>query len=247
MSLIDYHKITSEKLLALTNKVRNLISHWGEDGRYKEADLKNVIGRFLPEKCTIGTGFVIKQTATRGEHLSSRQLDLVIYDNASPVLFKEGNFVTLTSDAVRGTIEVKANLQNQELTNVLRQANVNGKFIFEGKDNKKQKFFNVVFSYDGYTNNFDIDTFMLNYKNSNTAFIDDPDYKKFKVTHVSLNKDWVVKTWNTDKSTFNIQHPRLIICVLYFHLIDTLSNKSVKKNSFIWYASDKELNRVRQF
>ena len=99
MSLIDYHRTTIKELLALTNKVRNLISHWGEDGRFKEAVLKNVIRRFLPEKLTIGTGFVIKQTNNRGEHLSSRQIDLLIYDDASPVLFNEGDFVILTPDA----------------------------------------------------------------------------------------------------------------------------------------------------
>ncbi len=71
MSLINYHKNTSRELLALTDKVRNLITHWGEDGRYKEAVLKNVIKRFLPEKFIIATGFVIKQTESRGEHLSS--------------------------------------------------------------------------------------------------------------------------------------------------------------------------------
>lgn len=62
MSLIDYHKTTTKELLTITNKVRNLISHWGEDGRYKEAILKNIIRRFLPEKYSIATGFVIKQT-----------------------------------------------------------------------------------------------------------------------------------------------------------------------------------------
>ncbi len=248
MSLIDYHRTTSNELLALTNKVRNLILHWGEDGRYKEAVLKNVIGRFLPEKFTIGTGFVIKQTANRGEHLSSPQLDLIIYDDASPVLFKEGDFVILTPDAVRGIIEVKANLQNQGLTNVLRKANENGKFIFSGKDDKKQKFFNGVFSYEGYTNNFIMDTFEQNYKDSNTGFIDDPDYKNFKVNHVSLNKDWFIKTWNADANPHSIYKIQdLSFSFFISNLTDTLSNKSVEKNNFIWYATDKELNLVRQF
>lgn len=247
MSLIDYHKTTSKELLALTNKVRNLITHWGEDGRYKEAVLKNVIRRFLPEKFTIGTGFVIKQTEVRGEHLSSRQLDLVIYDNASPVLFKEGDFVILTPDAVRGIIEVKANLENQGLTDVLKQANENGKFIFLGKDDKKQNFFNGVFSYEGYTN-FDMNTFEQSYKNSNISFITDPDYKNFIVNHVSLNKDWFVKMWKEDSnphSIYNIQD--LSFSFFISNLTDTLSNKSVEKNNFIWYATDKELNRVREF
>ena len=120
MGLIDYHKTTTKELLALTNKVRNLIKHWGEDGRYKEAVLKNVIKRFLPEKFIIGTGFVVKQTNQRGEHLSSKQIDLLIYDDSSPVLFKEGDFVILTPDSVRGIIEVKANLKNQGITEVVR-------------------------------------------------------------------------------------------------------------------------------
>jgi hypothetical protein len=181
MSLIDYHRTTSNELLALTNKVRNLITHWGEDGRYKEAVLKNVIRRFLPEKYSIGTGFVIKQTQNRGEHLSSRQIDLIIYDDASPVLFKEGDFVILTPDAVRGIIEVKANLQNQGISSVLKQANENGQFILSGKEDKTQKFFNGVFSYEGFANNFAKEIFVNNYLQSNSEFLADPDYLKFKV------------------------------------------------------------------
>lgn len=248
MSLIDYHKTTSAELLALTNKVRNLITHWGEDGRYKEAVLKNVIRRFLPEKFTISTGFVIKQTEHRGEHLSSRQLDLIIYDNSSPVLFKEGDFVILTPDAVRGIIEVKANLQNQGVANVLRQANENGKFIFSGKDDKKERFFNGVFSFEGFENDFDIQTFSQNYLSGNMDFQEDEHYQKFKVNHVSLNKNWFVKLWPEDAnphSLYNIHD--LSFSFFISNLTDSLANKSVKKNNFIWYATDKELNIVRQF
>lgn len=50
MSLIDYHKSTSQELLAVINRVRNLINYWGEDGRYKEAVLKNMISDFCRKK-----------------------------------------------------------------------------------------------------------------------------------------------------------------------------------------------------
>lgn len=248
MSLIEYHRTTTKELLAITNKVRNLIVHWGEDGRYKEAVLKNVIKRFLPEKYTIGTGFVIKQTEIRGEHLSSRQIDLIIYDDESPILFKEGDFVILTPDSVRGIIEVKANLQNQGLTAVLKQANENGKFIFSGKADKNKKFFNGVFSYEGFENNFNIQTFVDNYKLSNIGFSDDPDYKKFKVNHVSLNKDWFVKIWINDAESHSLYNLKdLSFSFFISNLTDTLANKSVQKNNFIWYATDKELNLEKQF
>lgn len=248
MSLIDYHRTTSSELLALTNKVRSLITHWGEDGRYKEAVLKNIIRRFLPEKYIIGTGFVVKQTQNRGEHLSSKQIDLIIYDDASPVLFKEGDFVILTPDAVRGIIEIKANLQNQIVANVLRQANENGQFVFSGKDDKTQKFFNGIFSYEGFRNNFVMENFVDNYLQSNQDFTDDPYYLSFKVNHVSLNKDWFIKVWNEDENPHSIYNNEdLSFSFFISNLIDTIANKSIEKNNFIWYATDKELNLVRQF
>ena len=138
-----------------------MIDHWGEDGRYKEAVIKNMIKRFIPEKYSIGTGFIVKHTNIRGEHLTSKQIDLIFYDNESPVLFKEGDFIILTPDAVRGIIEVRANLQNRNITQVLKQANENGQFIFSDKTNKKEKFFNVVFSFEGYENNFNLNTFVI--------------------------------------------------------------------------------------
>jgi hypothetical protein len=248
MSLIEYHKTTTKELLALTNKVRNLISHWGEDGRYKEAVLKNIIQRFLPAKYTIGTGFVIKQTDNRGEHLSSRQIDLLIYDDASPVLFKEGDFVIMTPDSVRAIIEVKANIQNQGLTQIIRQANENGQFIFTGKQDKKQLFFNGVFGYEGYENQFSLETFRQNFTTANETFTGENDYKKFKVNHVALNKDWFLKYWPLDQhphSLYNIQD--LSFSFFISNLIDTLASKSVRRNNFIWYANDKELNLATTF
>lgn len=248
MSLIDYHRNTSDELLALTNKVRNLIEHWGEDGRYKEAVIKNIIRRFIPEKYFVGTGFVVKQTNIRGEHLTSKQIDLIIYDNESPILFKEGDFIILTPDAVRGIIEVKANLQNQNLTQVLKQANENGQFIFSGKINKKEKFFNGIFSFEGYENNFNLNTFVENYNNSNIDFLNDLQFKNYKVNHVSLNKDLFIKLWNNDENPHSLYRiENLSFSFFISNLTDTLANKSINKNNFIWFATDKELNLQKQF
>jgi hypothetical protein len=53
--------ITAE-LEAIKDRVRHLIGsrHWGEEGRYKEAVLKNILRRFLPPKFSVGTGFVLR-------------------------------------------------------------------------------------------------------------------------------------------------------------------------------------------
>ena len=105
MSIEDYHKSTSNELLAIKDRERHLINHWGEDGRYKEAVLKSIILRFLPEQFNVGTGFVVRQINSQGQHKSSYQIDLIIYDTSFPVLFKEGDFVILTPDAVNAIIE----------------------------------------------------------------------------------------------------------------------------------------------
>jgi hypothetical protein len=242
MGLLEYHYATTDELLALTNKVRNLVTHWSEDGRYKEAVLKSVIRRFLPEQFIIGTGFVVKPTDTRGEHVSSRQIDLMMYDSASPVLFKEGDFVILTPDAVRGIIEVKANLQNQNIREVVQQANVNGEFIYSAKsrEDKRLKFFNGIFSYEGYEAFVNHEVFAENFKLGNTGFRG-RSFKKFKVNHVCLNKDWFIKYWEDDElphSVYNIYN--LSFPFFIANLLSSLANESIQKNNAIWFARDKE-------
>lgn len=248
MSIIEYHKATTRELLALTNKVRELISHWGEDGRYKEAVFKNILRRFLPDKYLIGTGFVVKQTDLRDQHLSSKQLDLIIYDNGSPLLFKEGDFVILTPDSVRGIIEIKANLQNQDITEIVSQANENGKFIYEGQINREYKIFNGIFSFEGYDNNFNLDILTDNIKLGNQIIIEDENYNDYIVNHISLNKDWFIKYWEEDVEPFSIYKiDNLSFSFFISNLIDFLSENSIKRNKYIWYAEDKELNLRKVF
>ena len=148
---------------------------------------------------------------------------------------------------MKGIIEVKANLQNQGITQIISQANENGQFIFGGKDanDKRRKIFNGVFSFGGYENDFRQDTFVSSYLESNNNFTDDEHFKKYKVSHVNLNKDWFIKYWAEDAnphSLYNIED--LSFSFFISNLIDFLSNKSVKKNNFLWYATNKELNLI---
>ncbi|MBX9889174.1 MAG: hypothetical protein K2Y30_14700 [Flavobacteriaceae bacterium] len=248
MNIIEYHKSTTKELLALTNRVRNLINHNGEDGVYKEVVLKNIIRRFLPEKYKIGTGFVVNQTENRGEHIPSTQIDLLIYDDASPILFKEGDFVILTPDSVRGIIEVKSNLQNVNLTEVVKKANKIGQTIFNAKTDKTQKFFNGIFSYDGFYNGFREQVLANNYLEGISDFLVDENHKKYIVNHVSFNKDLFLKFWPLEQnpnSLYNIED--LSYSFFISNLVDTLASNSVRRNNFIWYATDKELNLISKF
>ena len=71
---------------------------------------------------------------------------------------------------------------------------------------------------------------------------------KFKVNHVSLNKDWFIKVWNEDENPHSIYRiENLSYSFFISNLADTLANKSIEKNNFIWFATDKEDNLKRQF
>lgn len=63
MDIIEFHKSTAKELLAIKDRVRNLIYHWGEDGRHQEAVIKTMIQRFLPENLKIGSGFIVRHSS----------------------------------------------------------------------------------------------------------------------------------------------------------------------------------------
>lgn len=102
---VDYHKSLTAELEAVKNRVRNLIRHWATDGAFKEAALRNVLRRHLPESMTVGTGFIVSKD---GEF--SSQIDLLIVQRQFPTLFKDGDLLIVSPNCVHAIIEVKTNL-----------------------------------------------------------------------------------------------------------------------------------------
>lgn len=176
---IDFKKFQesiTKELDIVKDRVRNLIgsSHWGEEGRYKEAVLRNVIRKFLPANLSIGTGFVIRKDNNITQ--ISNQIDIIVYDNTIPVLFSEGDFVITTYKNVKGIIEVKTTISNSNLQETIEKAKENGKCI--GKE-----IFNGIFSY-GYDNDI------------NSNHIDDAlKSAQGCVNHLSLGKNIFIRFW----------------------------------------------------
>jgi len=202
--------ITNE-LDIVKNRVRNLIgdANWGEEGRYKEAILRNVIRRFLPSNLSIGTGFIIRK---RRRIEISRQIDILIYDNTIPVLFSEGDFIITTHKNVKAIIEVKTNVKNYELQEIIKNAVENGKLTGKG-------IFNGIFSY-----NYD--------DNVNSETIDNAlKSAKGYVNHLSLGKDIFIKFWKQkDKNRLN---PPVTECEGDFYNI-----YKIKELSFSYFISN---------
>lgn len=240
MNTIEYHKTTTKELLAVKDRVRHLIDHWGEDGRHKEAVLISVIRRFLPDKYNIVSGFVVKQTDFRGAHEASKQIDIIVYDNDYPVLFRDGDFAIVTADSVRAIIEVKANLRNQGVEKVVSKSNEIGQFIFNAKRDKSKNLFNGIFSYAGHER-LDIrkhKAVSSALKKSYNSISDDIYNDKFKVNYISFNKDKFYKYWDRDHrmNGGHLYHiTDLSFSFFISNLMAYLRSKSVYLNNKLWF------------
>lgn len=96
-----YHRSVTAEIRSLKDRVRDLIQHWPTDGALKEAVLRSVLRRHLPEMYLVGRGFVVTESR------ASTEIDLLIVDRSAPTLFKDGDLLIVTPQAVRAIIEVK--------------------------------------------------------------------------------------------------------------------------------------------
>ncbi len=102
-----FHLSLTEELYSTKDRIRSLVNHWPTDGESKEVALRSVLRRHLPKSLEVCRGFVV----TKDE--SSSQIDVLIVDSTKPILFREGDLVIVTPDAVRAVIEVKTSLRTK--------------------------------------------------------------------------------------------------------------------------------------
>lgn len=251
MKTKDFHISTTKELLATKDRVRSLISHWGEDGRYKEAILKSAIERFLPSKFNIATGFVIKQTNDRTIHEASTQIDLLIYDSSYPVLFKEGDFAIVTPDSISAIIEVKSRITQNDLTKIVKKADSNGQFIFSGRNDNKNRIFNGIFSFEGLENLRDVHQFMQKLIDGHNSLNDNLNINKYKVNHISFNKDLFLQFKNPLKpdhcSSFIFKSPDLSFSYFISCLMNYLNGGSISNNNNLWFVDEEEAKMIGCF
>lgn len=215
------------ELNTIKNRVRNLIgdAHWGEEGRFKEAVLKNILRQFLPKNLSVGTGFILKANGNNdGDNVLSSQLDVIVYDNTLPVLFSEGDFVITTLKNVRAIIEVKSRITPTTFRNVVEQFDnsiahfadeINRPFfsLAGGRriPNRKTKIFTGIFAFEfiGDINSINIDDSLI-------------DSRKL-INHISLGSDCFIKHWS---KTFRDRLAVPVDCQHDFYNVYSLNNLS---------------------
>lgn len=157
----------SRELRAVQNRIRNLIgdAHWPSDGAWKESVLRAVVRRYLPPSYTVGSGFIVTEDDV------STQIDILICNDAAPILFRDGDFIISTADCVRAAIEVKTKLTPAELlktiqgldgiSKILRRHCIHprpflGLFCYEPTTAKPQTVFDALKSFNGRTSDYPI-------------------------------------------------------------------------------------------
>jgi len=135
----------SAELTAMKDRVRDFIadSHWQTDGEWKESVLRSVLNRYLPHNVEAVRGFVLTPLG------SSNQLDVLLYNKSKPVLFRDGDLVFVTPDAVKGIIEVKSNISSRpELLGFFEKLADDAEFILNSQGVCDHRMFVGLFSYE---------------------------------------------------------------------------------------------------
>lgn len=135
---LDYQRSISNELLSIKDRVKNFIdnNHWGEDGRYKEIILSHVLRHHLSKGTSVGTGFIVTESGN-----ITKQIDIIIYRDDYPLLFKQDDFVILSAECVLGIIEVKSCVTTHIANKAIISATKNGQII-------NRRIFNGIFAFD---------------------------------------------------------------------------------------------------
>ncbi len=238
---MEYHKSITYEIKSLQDRVRHLIgnTNWGDEGRYKEAVLRSVLKRFLPSNISLGTGFVIDKDENRLN--ISKQIDIIVYDNSYPVLFSESDVVITTPANVRGIIEVKTEIRNADLQNIISVATDNGRLIGKG-------IFNGIFAFNGFDGAI-----------SQTRLSGALKASKGVVNHLCFGQDIFIKYWSYWSSEENDVKGIEEYCVYkindfsftYFisNLLEYLSKDKMKERWWFQYPipegkEDHIINRI---
>lgn len=127
MDIEGYFRSISAECEALKNRVRLFIDdqHWLTDGEWKESVLRSLIRRSVPSNIAVGRGFVV------GRNVTSSQIDLLLYDNTLPVLYRDGDLAFITPTACRAIIEVKSKVRPSTIGEIARKLGDNAQLVAE--------------------------------------------------------------------------------------------------------------------
>ena len=236
MDLNNYFESLGLELDSLKVRVRHLLTspNWQTDGEWKESVLRQVLRRHLPDSALVGRGFVLS-----GDN-ATHQIDILIHDGLKPVVFRDGDLVFVTPDAVLGIIEVKSRVTPSTFDEAARKiasdiglvrlrANIrafSALFAFEAEQADPQRYLDAAVAAASRWND--------------------------RLDFAAIGPDRFLKYWNEDPQQPSRPHlswhsyrlPGLAAGYFVHNVVDAVSPESVFRNSEVWFpVSGKEPHR----
>lgn len=234
----EYFSDLSAQLRAVQNRVRHLIgdAHWPSDGAWKESALRSVIRTYLPASVSVGTGFILTSDGP------SSQIDVLIYDDSAPVLFRDGDFVVATPDAVRAVIEVKTSITRTTLPTALQKLAAISHQLRRRCLHRRP--FIGLFSYEAISSN--PETILDALKSANGRIGD------YEISALSFGDSQFYRFWEFDPdqqsgALYESWHayllPQLAPGYFIHNIVEHLYPQAIERAEEIWYPIDGKENR----
>lgn len=238
MDALAHFRSLAAEITALKDRVQNLIgnAHWLSVGESKESVLRSILRRHLPSSLQVGSGFVISEDG------QSKQIDVLIYDETGPLLFRDGDLVIVTPDVVRAVIEVKTRIRPGDLEEVLAKVDATARLL--RRPPKEPAPFFGVFSYEDEP--LDPALLLQTLRRVNGGF------GNYPIHCISIGLRQFVRFWEFpptgNRRAYSRWHCYDLdeIAQAYFvhNVVDHLFPASVVLNNSIWYPVDGKESRL---
>jgi hypothetical protein len=232
MNTQAHFKSLAAEITAVKDRVQNLIgkAHWPTVGAWKETVLRSILRRHLPPSLQIGSGFVMSEEG------QSNQIDVLIYDDSGPVLFRDGDLVIVTPDVVRAAIEVKTRIRPADLREVIAKLDATARLL--RRQPKSPPPFFGVYSYE--EEPLDCNFLLGTLREVNGGF------GNYAIHCMSIGTRQFVRFWEFppggpahDYSQWHCYDLDGIAQAYFVHnVIDHLFPQSVVLNNQLWYPID---------
>jgi hypothetical protein len=233
MEIARYLKSITAECEALQDRVRYFIDdgHWPTDGAWKESILRALISRTIPSTFSVASGFVLTE---RGP---SKQIDVLVYDNRVPVLYRGGDLVFVTPSACAAIIEVKSSLRANTFLAAVQKLADDSELIRDYRGTKP--LFSGVFSYE----------FEGNGRRRLLEHLDTAaqSSRKRLVNHASLGASRFIKFWKQDPSNpadreyenWHHYHLNEMAPGYFLHnLMSHLANDNLIRGNDVWFPPE---------
>jgi len=143
--VLSLYRDLHREVEAVRHKVKKLLPkvNWQAHGEWHEAVLRRVLRDRLPRFFEVNRGFVVK------DGQSSGQIDILVTDIESPVLFREADFVICTPDVVRAAIEVKSNFEHESPAKAVANLEALIQMRLAARTPDPTRFFAGLFAFSG--------------------------------------------------------------------------------------------------